>query len=75
MVIHTFNQLLIHLVLYAMFTKPYVCSLKISSTDMWGLGCLVWETYNGPLRNRTNLKDINNVSVSITISTIYICFF
>lgn len=29
---------------------------------MWGLGCLVWESYNGPLRNKSNLKDINNVS-------------
>lgn len=28
---------------------------------MWGLGCLVWESYNGPLRNRLNLKEINNV--------------
>lgn len=28
---------------------------------MWGLGCLVWESYNGPLRSRTNLKDIENV--------------
>lgn len=34
------------------------------STDMWGLGCLVWESYNGPLRNRANLKDINNVIAS-----------
>lgn len=32
-----------------------------SSSDMWGLGCLVWESYNGPLRSRTNLKDIENV--------------
>lgn len=29
---------------------------------MWGLGCLVWESFNGPLRNRSNLKDIDNVS-------------
>lgn len=33
-----------------------------SSSDMWGLGCLVWESFNGPLRNRSNLKDIDNVS-------------
>lgn len=33
-----------------------------SSSDMWGLGCLVWESFNGPLRNRSNLKDIENVS-------------
>lgn len=29
---------------------------------MWGLGCLVWESFNGPLRSRGNLKDIENVS-------------
>lgn len=31
---------------------------------MWGLGCLVWESYNGPLRSRTNLKDIENVCLT-----------
>lgn len=35
------------------------------STDMWGLGCLVWETYNGPLKNRSSLKDINNIPKSV----------
>ena len=29
---------------------------------MWGLGCLVWEAFNGPLRVRSNLKDLENVS-------------
>lgn len=31
---------------------------------MWGLGCLVWESFNGPLRNRASLKDIENVKFS-----------
>ncbi|KAK0164096.1 hypothetical protein PV328_002760 [Microctonus aethiopoides] len=26
------------------------------SVDMWGLGCLVWESFNGPLGQRANLK-------------------
>lgn len=34
---------------------------------MWGLGCLVWESYNGPLRNRASLKDINNVRVAFKL--------
>lgn len=42
-----------------------------SSNDMWGLGCLVWESYNGPLRNRASLKDINNVSIMLTIWKIH----
>lgn len=35
-----------------------------SSTDMWGLGCLVWESYNGPLANRSNLKIMSEVNYS-----------
>ncbi|XP_070491007.1 N-terminal kinase-like protein isoform X2 [Chironomus tepperi] len=31
------------------------------STDMWGLGCLIWESFNGPLKMRNNLKDIENI--------------
>lgn len=31
---------------------------------MWGLGCLVWEAFNGALRTRGNLKDLENVSDS-----------
>lgn len=33
---------------------------------MWGLGCLVWESFNGPLRNRTNLKDMEKIPKSLT---------
>ncbi|XP_063697894.1 N-terminal kinase-like protein isoform X2 [Culicoides brevitarsis] len=39
------------------------------STDMWGLGCLVWEAFNGPLRVRSNLKDLENIPKAL--STLY----
>ena len=29
---------------------------------MWGLGCLVWEMYNGPLSQVASLKNTNKVS-------------
>lgn len=32
---------------------------------MWGLGCLVWESFNGPLKMRSNLKDIDNIPKSL----------
>lgn len=35
------------------------------STDMWGLGCLVWEAFNGPLRARGNLKDLAGIPKSL----------
>ncbi|XP_075983042.1 N-terminal kinase-like protein yata isoform X1 [Anticarsia gemmatalis] len=31
------------------------------STDMWGLGCLIWEAYNGPLKNQPALKTVDNI--------------
>lgn len=36
-----------------------------SSVDMWGLGCLVWESFNGPLKVRSNLKDIEVIPKSL----------
>lgn len=36
-----------------------------SSVDMWGLGCLVWESFNGPLKVRSNLKDIDVIPKSL----------
>lgn len=33
-----------------------------SSSDMWGLGCLLWEAFNGPLKERNSLKEVENVS-------------
>ncbi|XP_013119364.1 N-terminal kinase-like protein [Stomoxys calcitrans] len=35
------------------------------SADMWGLGCLVWESFNGPLRTRSSLKDIDSIPKSL----------
>ncbi|XP_062700998.1 N-terminal kinase-like protein isoform X1 [Aedes albopictus] len=40
-------------------------SMTKCSTDMWGLGCLVWEAFNGPLRSRSNLKDIASIPKSL----------
>lgn len=37
--------------------------LDCSSTDMWGLGCLIWESLNGPLQQQSSLKMLENVSV------------
>ena len=28
---------------------------------MWGLGCLIWEVYNGPLQQSAELKNTNKV--------------
>ncbi|XP_055381077.1 N-terminal kinase-like protein isoform X2 [Condylostylus longicornis] len=36
------------------------------STDMWGLGCLVWEAFNGPLKMRSNLKELDQIPKSLT---------
>ncbi|EAT39222.1 AAEL008954-PA [Aedes aegypti] len=40
-------------------------SMTKCSTDMWGLGCLVWEAFNGPLRSRSNLKDLASIPKSL----------
>ncbi|XP_043271661.1 N-terminal kinase-like protein [Venturia canescens] len=31
------------------------------SIDMWGLGCLIWESFNGPLVQRANLKSVDQI--------------
>ncbi|XP_063221892.1 N-terminal kinase-like protein isoform X1 [Bacillus rossius redtenbacheri] len=31
------------------------------STDMWGLGCLIWEAFNGPLPQQSALRDLENI--------------
>ncbi|KAL4709852.1 hypothetical protein ACJJTC_000339 [Scirpophaga incertulas] len=31
------------------------------STDMWGLGCLIWEAFNGPLKNQPSLKTVDYI--------------
>lgn len=32
------------------------------STDMWGLGCLIWEVFNGSLSQINSLKSVGKVS-------------
>ncbi|XP_049777789.1 N-terminal kinase-like protein [Schistocerca cancellata] len=39
------------------------------STDMWGLGCLIWEAFNGSLPQQSSLKDLNNIPKQL--STVY----
>lgn len=36
------------------------------STDMWGLGCLIWEVFNGPLSRQSALKGIENIPKSLS---------
>jgi hypothetical protein len=47
--------------------ETYLLSF-FSSTDMWGLGCLIWEAFNGPLPQQAALKDLGNVIASLHIS-------
>ncbi|EGK97330.1 AGAP001091-PB [Anopheles gambiae str. PEST] len=35
------------------------------SSDMWGLGCLVWESFNEPLKTRGHLKNIERIPKSL----------
>ncbi|CAH0394139.1 unnamed protein product [Bemisia tabaci] len=35
------------------------------STDMWGLGCLIWEVFNGPLIQPRSLKSNNKIPTSL----------
>lgn len=44
--------------------KPDPNMLKLAnkcSTDMWGLGCLIWEVFNGSLNNRSSLRIQENI--------------
>lgn len=56
------RSLLYFFIMTSWMTNELNAKNIFSSTDMWGLGCLVWESFNGPLKNRSNLKDIDNVS-------------
>lgn len=40
------------------------------STDMWGLGCLIWEVFNGPLNQQASLKTLNKVNYILFLFTI-----
>uniref|UniRef100_A0A7M5UK70 N-terminal kinase-like protein n=2 Tax=Clytia hemisphaerica TaxID=252671 RepID=A0A7M5UK70_9CNID len=37
------------------------------SIDAWGLGCLLWEIFNGPLENASNMKKVSNIPKSLVI--------
>ncbi|XP_034941387.1 N-terminal kinase-like protein [Chelonus insularis] len=37
------------------------------SIDMWGLGCLIWEAFNGPLGQRANLKAMEQIPKQLLI--------
>lgn len=36
------------------------------STDMWGLGCLIWEVFNGPLKQQPSLKSLDLIPKQLT---------
>ncbi|XP_039267471.2 N-terminal kinase-like protein [Styela clava] len=35
------------------------------SSDMWGLGCLIWEVFNGPLPRTSSLKVVGKIPKSL----------
>ncbi|XP_053985975.1 N-terminal kinase-like protein [Hylaeus anthracinus] len=37
------------------------------SVDVWGLGCLIWETYNGPLSSSTQLKTVDKIPKQLQV--------
>ena len=37
------------------------------SVDMWGLGCLIWETYNGPLSSSSQLKILDKIPKQLQV--------
>ena len=48
------------------------------STDMWGLGCLIWEVFNGSLSQISALKSVGKVWIKllrIVKKIQFICFF
>lgn len=45
--------------IYAINYNHY--TLINSSSDMWGLGCLIWEAFNGPLTNQPALKTVDKI--------------
>ena len=37
----------------------FFCAIR--SADMWGLGCLIWEVFNGPLQKTGSLKSVGKI--------------
>ena len=55
-----------------LFLLPFLIFFMFyRSVDMWGMGCLIWEVYNGPLSQSMDLKTVNNVSVGLGLSINY----
>ena len=38
---------------------------SVWAADVWGLGCLVWEAYNGPLPSMENLAKFGDIPKSL----------
>ena len=49
----------------AKYAPPELKSSPYAETtaeqDMWGLGCIVWEVFNGPLQSANDLGRIGNI--------------
>ena len=35
------------------------------SADVWGLGCLIWEIFNGPLPKSSSLKSVGKIPANL----------
>ncbi|XP_014787846.1 N-terminal kinase-like protein isoform X1 [Octopus bimaculoides] len=44
-----------------MYDPPETTGGHVWSTDMWGLGCLIWEVFNGPLPRSSALKSLGKI--------------
>ena len=44
---------------HKMKQNPFLLFLR--SADMWGLGCLIWEVFNGQLNDSMALQDTKKV--------------
>ncbi|KAK9294456.1 hypothetical protein QLX08_010918 [Tetragonisca angustula] len=54
-------------VYYPLDIKENVMPATKCSVDMWGLGCLVWETYNGPLTSNSQLKITDKIPKQLQV--------
>jgi SCY1-like protein 1 len=43
------------------FLYKFLFNFNYSSSDMWGLGCLIWEVFNGPLYQQSSLKVLEKI--------------
>lgn len=54
--------LLLHFCLINLSSMYHEFCCTYSSIDIWGLGCLIWEAFNGPLSSPGNLDTMDQVS-------------